>query len=58
MQLDERELKEIKLALIYADQFAHGTAGHNRLILIAKLAQTSHNERIKIAVQDYELNKK
>ena len=58
MEFDERELKEIKLSLIYADQFAHGTAGHNRLMLIAKLAQTSHNEQVKIVVQNYELNKK
>ncbi len=33
----DRELKEIILALVYADDFQHGTDGHNRLILIAKL---------------------
>jgi hypothetical protein len=37
-ELDERELKEVELALLYAKEFHHGTAGHNRLMLIAKLA--------------------
>lgn len=32
-----REMREIKLALFYA-KMAHGTAGHNRLMLIAKMA--------------------
>jgi len=35
--LDERELKETALAMLYAVQFHHGTDGHNRLMLIAKL---------------------
>lgn len=35
---DERELNEIKLALLYEQNCAHGTAGHNRLMLIAKMA--------------------
>jgi hypothetical protein len=37
--LDERELKEVELALLYAKEFHHGTNGHNRLMLIAKLAK-------------------
>lgn len=35
--VDEREFKEIELACTYARDFGHGTAGHNRLMLIAKL---------------------
>lgn len=37
--LDQRETMEILFALKYADEFHHGTAGHNRLMLIAKLAK-------------------
>lgn len=37
--LDERQRKEIKLAMIYAEKFAHGTDGHHRLLLIAMLAK-------------------
>lgn len=35
--LDERQLKEIELAVIYARDFHHGTTGHNQLMLIAWL---------------------
>lgn len=35
---DERAVKEIQLALLYAKDFAHGTDGHIRLILIANLS--------------------
>jgi hypothetical protein len=37
-ELDERQQKELKLARLYAKDFAHGTDGHHRLLLIAKLA--------------------
>lgn len=37
-ELDERQQKEIRFATIYARQFGHGTDGHNRLLLIAKLS--------------------
>ena len=37
-EFDEREQKEIRLALFYANNLAHGTAGHNRLMLLAKMA--------------------
>lgn len=33
-----RETQEIGFAQVYTDQFTHGTDGHNRLLLIAKLA--------------------
>lgn len=38
VNLGERELKEIEFARVYASKFGHGTDGHNRLILLAKLA--------------------
>lgn len=34
----QREMLEIELALLYAGRRNHGTAGHNRLLLIAKMA--------------------
>lgn len=37
-QFNIREMREIKLALFYAKHCNHGTAGHNRLMLIAKMA--------------------
>ena len=36
--LTGREIKEIKHSLLYKSECDHGTAGHNQLILIAKLA--------------------
>lgn len=36
--LDDRQFKEVIFATFYAQNFNHGTAGHNRLLLIAKLA--------------------
>lgn len=38
-ELDERQRKELELARLYAKDFAHGTTGHNQLMLIAKLAE-------------------
>ena len=35
---DERQLKEIEFAHLYAQKFNHGTVGHNLLLLIDKLA--------------------
>ncbi len=44
--LDDRQLKEVKWAEKYAEKdnegnplFAHGTAGHNQLLVIAKLIE-------------------
>lgn len=37
--LTSREQAELKFARVYVDHFDHGTDGHNRLVLIAKLAQ-------------------
>jgi hypothetical protein len=36
-ELDERQRKEVAFACVYRDHYAHGTDGHNRLLLIAKL---------------------
>jgi hypothetical protein len=36
--LDDRQRKELALARIYAQQFHHGTTGHNQLMLIALMA--------------------
>lgn len=45
MNLNERQIKEMYLALFYAEKLGHGTDGHNRLILIAKLARQLGFER-------------
>ena len=37
-QLTEREAKEVDFAQMYANHYSHGTDGHNRLLLISKLA--------------------
>ena len=37
--IDERQSKEIDFAVLYAGDFHHGTDGHNRLLLIAKLSE-------------------
>lgn len=39
MLLDERQQKEIKFAELYAQDFNHGTTGHNQLLLVARLAE-------------------
>ena len=36
---DERQRKEIAFCLIYADDFAHGTDGHNVKLIVAKMAK-------------------
>ena len=38
-ELTEREAKEVAFAVMYFNQFNHGTTGHNQLVLIAKLAE-------------------
>ncbi len=38
-ELDERQQKEVLFARVYAEDFSHGTDGHNRLLLVNKLAQ-------------------
>lgn len=38
LQLTEREIAEIKHAMMYNAFLNHGTVGHNQLVIIAKLA--------------------
>ena len=38
IKFSEREMKEIRFAQLYARDYDHGTAGHNRLVVIAKMA--------------------
>lgn len=38
MKITERQAKEIQFALYYARNCSHGTDGHNRLLLLAMLA--------------------
>lgn len=38
-EFDERQQKEIELALVYAEHFHHGTDGHNAKMIIAKLVE-------------------
>jgi hypothetical protein len=39
LRLTERDIKEIQHSLFYAERLAHGTAGHNQIMLIASLAR-------------------
>lgn len=36
--LDDRQQKEVEFARVYVQHYAHGTDGHNRLVLINRLA--------------------
>lgn len=36
---DERQRKEIAFCLVYADNFGHGTDGHNIRLIVARMAQ-------------------
>lgn len=38
-QLTEREAAEVHFAKLYAQHYHHGTDGHSRLMLIARLAE-------------------
>lgn len=38
-RFDERQQSEIALALLYAEQFGHGTDGHNAKMIIAQMAK-------------------
>lgn len=37
--ITNRELQEFRFAMEYEAQFAHGTTGHNQLMLLAKTAR-------------------
>jgi hypothetical protein len=65
LKLTERELKEIKLALWYEQHCVHGTTGHNRLMIIAKLARyagmslaRSRHKDVLLGATDYTVEEK
>lgn len=37
--LSEREQNEVNFCMVYSEQFSHGTDGHTRLLMVAKLAK-------------------
>jgi hypothetical protein len=47
-QLDERQQHEVRFAQLYADTFSHGTDGHNRLLLIAKMADMLDEQELRM----------
>jgi hypothetical protein len=48
----EREINEIKFCVMYAEEFGHGTDGHNRMLLVAKLAKFCADEHIRLIATD------
>lgn len=44
-EFTEREQKEIDFALLYAENYAHGTPGHTHLMIIAQLARLLDEQR-------------
>ena len=47
-QLDERQRQEVKFAQMYANGFAHGTDGHHRLLLIAKMSDMLGSQELAL----------
>lgn len=45
--LTEREISEIEFAQLYSREYNHGTDGHNRLNLIAKLVDIINQDFIE-----------
>ena len=39
---NERQIKEIEFCQIYAENFSHGTDGHNAKLIISKLVDIIH----------------
>jgi len=39
VNFDERQLKEIEFSEMYAENFQHGTDGHNAKLIIARMAK-------------------
>lgn len=54
LHITTREASEILLALVYARDFHHGTAGHNSYMVLAKLA-TAVGFRIDEDVKELQL---
>jgi hypothetical protein len=53
---DERQQKEIQLARIYAERFAHGTDGHSAKMIIARLADILDKVDLAIAMLEFEID--
>lgn len=51
--LTDREIQECMFACLYADTFQHGTDGHNRLVLIAKLVRALLDEGVELTPKIY-----
>jgi hypothetical protein len=47
---DERQQKEIEFSQFYAQQFGHGTDGHNSKLIVARMAELLTNLEIIIQV--------
>jgi hypothetical protein len=50
--LDQRQRDEIMFARLYTENFHHGTDGHNRLMLIAKMADMLDEAEDKARAND------
>lgn len=49
-ELTDREQKEVEFCLLYSDAFNHGTDGHTRLNIVAKLARKLHEYEIALDI--------
>lgn len=48
----ERELKEIEFARVYAAQYGHGTDGHIRLTIMARLAELLDGGPVPVVIRE------
>ena len=48
-QFDERQRAEISLAKTYLKLYNHGTTGHQRMVIIAKMAQLLDDQDPSVA---------
>lgn len=53
---DERQQKEIKFSYIYAEQFGHGTDGHNAKMIIAKMSDLLDKLENALTSDDFDEN--
>ncbi len=53
--LTPREIQEVRFAQHYAHEFLHGTDGHSRLVVIAKLAYALNKVKDTIGVHGHML---
>lgn len=55
-QFDERQRKEMRFACTYAADYAHGTDGHNRLLIIDKLVGVANDLEMALKTLQAQLN--